>query len=666
MSDHTTDELPPILRLSADLWSVLPAFLHSGDLIRLISIGAPLLTSRISHHGRHLKLTWNSTRYLDFEEVYATLRRFDLVYSVDFQRCFTKKLHWTPVHLHGWPSSLTSLKLQFFDSINTLMGSGGLNLTLPNLEVLQLSQDMRKWSDKVKSVNFRGLPSCLRVLRLSYPDYLFTAVSQLENLPAQLEELHLDFLGKSCSEEDLGRDVHELLEGKVNLPALPPSITSLYLKHNTSWSWHIDWLILPRSLRTLELPSDAPVIYGAATPIIVGGFNARPGATTIEITSHSHSQTPNLTTLICKKSSLELEDLIDLVPPSVTHFDACLVKRGKNGFDAENVALIIAPKLASTLCGLSEEIDRLVFGGMIPFPRLQEIIAISKLYAGIPSSAIIPPSVTKLVSSSLPASLTSPMQSSPSLGGPMTTPQLVHLTKLQISDPFPLASLGNLPDTLEHITFFPEDNKTASDLFCRMCAGYLPKLTNVNIRREISLHAIKEIPPQLQYLHCRLVQDMLMPLDDIVLRSWKSSNLVNLVLFMADWSEQFSPMSPVDVGYISLWNHLPDSLRVLECAGPCKPSRQSSVTLPPNLTSLRLQDTTDAHFNYIPTTDFSAPLAFVLPPHVTILDLPSPLRWNLAELPPSLSHFYCGKIGVVDEYFNTRTPPRPDLSLSWQ
>lgn len=138
---------------------------------------------------RDLKLSWNIARFVYLEEVFATIRRFPQVQSVDFCCNPLEKILWAPIELHGWPISLVSLGENFLASFSLFMASEGLGDVLPKLEVLDLTEDVKFSVDSRNTINFKRLSAGLRVLRLTSTESCVVSVSHLKELPLHLSEV---------------------------------------------------------------------------------------------------------------------------------------------------------------------------------------------------------------------------------------------------------------------------------------------------------------------------------------------------------------------------------------------------------------------------------------------------------------------------------------------
>lgn len=658
MTDLAPLHPSPILRLSGDIWSLLPNFLDYGDLIRLVSTGCPLLASQISCHGRDLRLSWNLSRFMDFEEVYRTTRHFNNVYSIDFKSSSSELLSWTPINRYGWPSSLISLKLRFLDCIVTFLGKEDLHVGLPNLEVLDLAEEMQK--PVARPVNLKGLCPRLRVLRLSSHCRHWMAASHLEYLPIQLEELHIDFLIQFCDEDKLEAPIPVWSTQKTVLPSLPSSVTRIFLQYSKAMAWHIVWSTLPHSLQSLELCS----ISIPSSPIYVGSFESKPNVTSIEITPTSHARTPNLTTFSLGSSSLPCGDVIQLVPPSVTHFEACLVNSPENGPSIDSVARFIAPMLVSLRCEQHEAFEKIVVSGKISFPKLK------KLY-GVHSSSktsIVPPSVTHYESSEL---CTCPLpETLVSLRGLINLPLLLplrHLTSLIISNgSLPLDCVNHLPNTLTKLVS-AADNLAAAALFNRMLIpGELLSLSELILLDLIDALAISPIPMQLKTLRIQLEKESLSePFKDDLWHSLKSSQLEDLGIYIhSSFADEPIP-AYMETVVIQILNNLPDSLQAFIFGIPCVPSRAWPVKLPSNLLELTLYNFDGGHDSGNDFDD-SEPPAFALPANLRLLSIDCLTAWTFKELPPYISLMSCGSAHKDDvfQYFDCKPAPRLGLELN--
>lgn len=518
--------VPPILRLSADLWSHIPIFLHEGDLIRLIHVGNTLLTSRIRHHAHDLKLAWNALRFMDFDKVFTTIGHFDRVYHLSFSSFHVHQRFWTPIHMLGWPSSLVILKTSFMGCINQFMNSGNLHLQLPQLETLDLAENSESDPQSDYFLPFKGLPHRLQVLRLKSSHMRYVDISHLESLPCRLEELTLDFAVYFRSEETLGQMPPWPIP-KVTLPSLPSSLTSLYLRHTFTSSFsfcilHIEWAKLPPSLQSFKIIFAEDIAFGAYL-LKIGSFESSLKQSSIEITSTSRFVTPNLTTLWLQAAALPIDCLLDLVPPSVTSFDAYLFsdQKSNSAFDFDKTVQFIAPKLVSFAAEFCDELDELVLGGKLLLPKLKRVDNPSN------DSAIIPPSVTRAtgedVKCQMPNALVSLTCSTINLSLLKS-----NLTALTISD-LPLDYVTYLPETLEQLSVGIRDDALAK-LFSLMCCGHMPHLTAVDLSVCKWLSKIPKLPPQLKRIDLELENRDLRSIAASTLTSWKKSNLGSLRL----------------------------------------------------------------------------------------------------------------------------------------
>lgn len=650
MGNSSTKLHPPILHLSADL---IPIFLHPGDVIRLVHVGNTLLTFQIRHHAQNLKMSCNALRFMDFDEVFTTIRRFDHVHHFSFSSAYPAQRFWTPIHMLEWPSLLISLKMSFLGCIDTFMNSGNLHLQLPQLETLQLSDEANFDPQEHNYVNFKGLPIGLKVLRLSVHRWIDMAISQLALLPSELKELDLDIWINSRLEESLGNsDATHNPNHQVTLPHLPPSLTFLRLGPITSCIWRLEWSDLPHSLRHLQLDPNPNPTLPSQTALASGPQH------TIENSSVSRRYTPHLETMWCPDFVWSLCDLPYCIPPSVTSFEAILAHRPHDPteIDFDEAVRFIAPKLVSHVAGLYPKMDEVVFGGKVAFPRLVRIVG--KLN-GLPLNAIIPPFVTEMDWTS---------------GIDFTAVSLIRLLSLECSsielpflflpltslkaDHLPLICVSLLPETLQQLSFHLFYDEVVTKLFRRMRHGHLPNLTDVDISRGIFLHQLPKLPPQLRKLHLDVRHAGDRPTGRSALKCLQKSNLT-VLQFRFDDYYQVSFHSP-EAALLTILNHLPQTLLTLIVESRLAPSRYWTLQLPRGLRFLDMTYPRGHQCDSI-VLDPSSPPTFVLPPNLLSLRVPCPLPWTVEELPLHLVHIDAP--GLETEYFRCRPPPRSDLTL---
>ena len=84
----------PILKLGANEWSSIAAFIGPNDVLRLLYCENPAISHAMTGVS-HVNLIWRCGRYIDYSEVFTTLRLFKSPYSIDFSISSEQLPYWT-------------------------------------------------------------------------------------------------------------------------------------------------------------------------------------------------------------------------------------------------------------------------------------------------------------------------------------------------------------------------------------------------------------------------------------------------------------------------------------------------------------------------------------------------------------------------------------------
>lgn len=170
---------------------------HLGDEVAfLLATGDRSLASKLKSLQRLSIILGKGAGFLSFYPLYSLLDSFASlksleVYSSDPQQLWTEKLK--PKRL---PSSLTRLKLGFWNSVVTYIDRASLYQALPNLLSLELVQELHPLTAKADTgqhmTTFNTLPSTLRHLRLLAGKHSIVSSVYFTKLPTSLETFSFD------------------------------------------------------------------------------------------------------------------------------------------------------------------------------------------------------------------------------------------------------------------------------------------------------------------------------------------------------------------------------------------------------------------------------------------------------------------------------------------
>lgn len=134
--------------------------------------------------------------YVSFEPLYALLGYFSSLKKLSVESHYENQLWIKKLKPERLPSSLESLRLDFWRAIALYLNRPSLYASLPNLRCLELNQP-RHISTRTAYgsdyLSFALIPSSLRELRLANAiNQFFTTAQDLEHLPSALEVFQFD------------------------------------------------------------------------------------------------------------------------------------------------------------------------------------------------------------------------------------------------------------------------------------------------------------------------------------------------------------------------------------------------------------------------------------------------------------------------------------------
>lgn len=628
---------PPILRLSADIWSHLSALLAPGDLIRLCSTGCSLLASIIGLGAETVTLRWNISRYMEFEEVFASLQHFKSLRELDFASAESKTLYWMPINWTLLPSSLVFLRLAFLDSLSALLQNASLKSICPRLELLDLS-DVTTYNIyyQPRELNLQGLPESLRSLTLASTRIFGIHLPHFEMLPNGLETLDLDLIVVDASRTnkfggDVLRQSQDGSSSKLLFPRVPDSITSLRLfGYEVGSFWHVDFASLPKSLQKFEFVD----MVGGPSLSEFDSLDSRTYNMTGAATHLEH-----LHTLIYTAAYISPQEALTLIPSSVTKLSITIASTGTEHL--KEVLESIAPRLTMFSSNAWPELDEAIFvEKKVALPLLDEVFFLDKAYSDIP------PSVKHLTTTTEPSSLhlteLETIEIYPVFDHPDSAQSLLSYSFGQKLREFsfdlltiPAEVIDLLPNTLEAIR--GDINAEAWDrIISRMNmddsgAGF-PRLAEIANRSALPIDLLAGLPKQLKQLYFHVQRDsMAHPLSDLLKASLPNAQLESLTMTIMQ-DERTNQTQRV----IELLNILPLSLHTFNLAGQSLLASTWPVKFPPKLVELKYRQVKD-DVEALHSSLYYAHLEF--PSSLQVLKLVGNIDLPHHILPPYLSTF---------------------------
>lgn len=630
----------PLLRLDASTWSYLLDFLDTRSALRLASSGSLPIVERVKQNARVLRLTWSSSRFMDFDEVFAVVNRFPRLVDLDFSPQMPYHLHWTPIN---WPSlspALTSLSLHFHASIQALLSPHSVLSTLASLEKLILAEPLNEHPRLPHNclIDFRGLPPRLTKLSLSTENTYHYAFAHFESLPSTLTSLKLKLTMKRLPEDGFAQSISvspftPASLGEVTLPRLPPGLTSLYLHHDPDIQ--VDFAKLPKSLRRLEHPQLAYT------------FDKIPGAPFFNITPTSMAHLSKLEVLLLPETLIYVQNAVLAIPRSVTKLALFLTWQSVEEL-TDPVLLDLLGKYDRYKSTGGIALDDIVIKNLWRLPNIKEIelddyegnepidipSTVSCFYGLKDEGAKLPDGLKYLAFA----------QSATSFH---ILP--IALKQLHVCDGLLVWDLAALPSTLEKLSGSFPPNAWMELLNVLKDPTRLPKLAYLHNYEQ--LRSLDYLPPQLRQLNFDLTSDSNYrpPFDLNMLPVLKNSSLIEINMHANELR------TAEDLAL--LLNHLPVGLTTLRLWTLDVLSREHPVVFPPNLTD----------FMYFPRQVFQ-PSSITPQGDHFLPQLPSLLhrleifssktKVDVKELPSALSLFRGDQRAEWEADLASRKPPQ--------
>ena len=657
----------PILKLGANEWSSIVAFVGPNDVLRLLYCGNPAIFHAMTGVS-HVNLIWRCGRYIDYSEVFTTLRLFKSPYSIDFSISSEQLPYWTPIDWSQLPTSLTSLKMVATDAPSLLMSSGNLIELLPHLIDLDLSEStlLTRQQEHRPSLDFRNLPASLLKLRLKSPAIHYIVLAQLEHLPPSLLTFDLEISPHARSQQEADDSISPALGPvrTIRLPQLPDSITRLSLRDEIgSSAWQIDGSILPSSISFFSFIGFNFPRFEVEMPSKAGSVLAW------NIHKHGH-RFLNLKTLIIPTLVVIMSDAIEHFPPSITVLDASFKSgaiRMDPNFQGDPVDTLIktfGPKLINyRQDGWDDLFYKTIMSGSLETPKLESITCFP-LY----SDTIVLPKGIKHYHGSMSRLEVNPEIESIEFYFSSTAPLYVWnfgstLRSLTINTTMLSEHILALPRTLERLSLMLKKSDIWRLLASLICPqGQLPNLKQLILHEsQIDADTLSLIPRSLETLVFGIEPNSLEPFASTAPLPQLFSNIKDSLIQTLNITIKGSTFSQTPFT-IALLNHLPKGLKRFTLETQCAPSRYWPVTLPASLTALTIRLWKDCQAPE--TIDIEDPLLclFKLPPTLESIicsgmDSLVPIEF----FPPYLSKLSIQTNQGVHldfrDYFASRTPP---------
>jgi hypothetical protein len=244
--------------------------LNASEVLRLLTCGSRILSSKILQSTRQLCFVWRGFGRPRWPKSISQFR-----YLSEFQLSMDDETPYLPcegVEIEGLPKTLRSLDLAYFDPVSSIYkpsSQGGIKVEpydfathLPALESLRLSG----WPPLVSLVGM-NFPMTLTRLEISMEE-TFDGVSMIKDLPSTIKHLKLGML-QGSSDDSLWKFPPELetfdmwcqeQDGNwiVKLPQTVTSISILTIQDKFKYAKY--WKDLPRNLKKLSFygPEESP------------------------------------------------------------------------------------------------------------------------------------------------------------------------------------------------------------------------------------------------------------------------------------------------------------------------------------------------------------------------------------------------------------------------
>lgn len=666
MEELTASCSAPILRLGPDAWTLVTSLIDGSDAVRLYTVGNSTLSAILAQQTRCLSLRWAATRYMDLDNVFTLVQRYNHLHELDFEPKIREKLLWVPVNWSSLPLSLTMLKLSFDSAPSILLGSHDLQRQLPVLRGLELADtgSVRGNPAQRMALNLRHLPSTLTSLRLASERSHYFSLDSLSQLPSGLEELDLNMTLNRVPSAIEGETSHNLDAIPIDSSTVssrstwPPCITSLTLSLNLELE-RIDTgttkdLTLPPSLKTLRFNGSGQ------TP------NFDDWKRYLHLSSVEEFYIPNY-----KLAAYQATDLVKAVPSlkKINFIIDSLSRTHVAPFvslvpDIAEFAQHVAGKLVRYRKEESRILEEAIVNQMVPTPHLTTLALYSARDCTIPDSVttfstgggVITPNerlqtFNFYARQLIPLSITRPF--------PPTLVHMSYVSRLAMTE----EDLSILPSTLETLgAAFTEKSWRALMALMNVLppsVNRFPRLTKVKIDNglhdtyscRLSVDCLEHIPRQLREVDLHLKIFQFYEIRTETLTAFQESGLTKVKLALAVSSSLLQAPAT-----LQLLNHLPRGLRSLSMIAAAFPLPTWPVKFPPNLTELRILRLMQESATFPKGAEPDPGRGIELPDSLEILDW-DPFGSQLPDsyLPPNLSHI--SDADYLNEYFKTR--PRP-------
>lgn len=257
--------IPPILRLSVDLWSSITPLLNFEDVNALLLLGNPHVAKALASSVREFEFN-KPLHTVDFESIFATAKATPELQSIVINRnlgIYRLLNPLVPLQPEQFPPKLTSLRVEAQHSLDFFLVSHDISQLAPGLLSLRLCGS----SSSLRGMDDFKFPSKLQRLELS-GTFLYLGEGGLASLPPTIT--HLDIVTDSVPEMTHNEwppqlstlHLHELYENVV-IEHLPRTLADLSLnfsdgkptssfKPTTTETFAFPWRVFFPSLTSLS------------------------------------------------------------------------------------------------------------------------------------------------------------------------------------------------------------------------------------------------------------------------------------------------------------------------------------------------------------------------------------------------------------------------------